>query len=99
MSQADHDDELDSPLLSDEEGGNSNAEQSANNGVTLHGETVDLRHMLLGQVTSSGRITIEEEDEALAEEHPLSQQQDSPTSMLSLDNDLGAIEVADDDMI
>ena len=55
--------------------------------------------MLLGQVTSSGRITIEEEDEALAEEHPLSQQQDSPTSMLSLDNDLGAIEVADDDMI
>ena len=98
MSQANHDDDLDSPLLSDEEDGNNNAEQSANNGVTLHGETVDLRHMLLGQVTSSGRVNIEE-DEALAEEHPLSQQQDSPTSMLSLDNDLGAIEVADDDMI
>ena len=45
-------DDLDSPLLDDDEHEQADA-PSAPGGVTLHGESVDLRHMLFGRTTTS----------------------------------------------
>jgi len=51
-------------------------------GVTLHGESVDLRHMLFGYTSNSGKIVVEEEEQQTTE--ATSKDDDSPMSNLSL---------------
>jgi len=79
-------DTLDSPLLDDNNQNNNNTSfgQPMGGGVTLHGESVDLRHMLFGYTSNSGKIVVEEEEQPTTE--VTSQDDDSPMSNLSMDN-------------
>ena len=77
-------DDLDSPLLEDDE----HSEQ-AGGGVTLHGESVDLRHMLFGRTTISSGNNNNTPNNNNSEQPQLllsPDAADSPTSTLSLDN-------------